>query len=129
MIVIDASALLEALLHTPAGGDVRRRFLLEDSVAAPHLLDLETAQVLRRLLAVGEISDGRAGEALADLANLPIERHSHSFLMPRIWALRGQLSAYDASYVALAETLDATLLTSDRKLAAARNHRARIELV
>jgi len=129
LIVIDASAVLEALVDTPAGGLVRHRILSEGSVAAPHLLDLEVAQVLRRLRRIGDISESRAAEALSDLADLPIERHPHLLLMPRIWALRGQLSAYDASYVALAELWDATLLTSDRRLAAAAGVAVNIEVV
>jgi predicted nucleic acid-binding protein len=96
---------------------------------APHLLDVEVAQVIRRYAANGEIGAERGRLALADLADLPLRRYPHDFLLPRIWDLRNNLMAYDAAYVALAEVLDAPLLTRDRRLAAAAGHRAQIELV
>lgn len=96
---------------------------------APHLLDVEAAQVIRRYAANGEIDSARGRLALADLADFPLRRYPHDFLLPRIWDLRNNLTAYDAAYVALAEALDAPLLTRDRRLAAAAGHRAQIELV
>lgn len=96
---------------------------------APHLLDVEAAQVIRRYAANGEIDSARGRLALADLADFPLRRYPHNFLLPRIWDLRNNLTAYDAAYVALAEALDAPLLTRDRRLAAAAGHRAQIELV
>ena len=130
MIVVDASALLEVLLRTPAAALVER-FLFDpaQTLHAPHLIDLEVAQVVRRYAASGEIGDGRAREALSDLAALPLHRYPHDFLLQRVWELRNNFTAYDAVYVALAEALDSPLLTRDRRLAGAAGHRARIELV
>ena len=130
MIVVDASALLEALLRTPAADSVEDRlFAPGQTLHAPHLLDVEVAQVIRRYAANGEIDGERGRMALADLADFPLRRYPHDFLLPRIWDLRSNLTAYDAAYVALAEALDAPLLTRDRRLAAAAGHRAQIELV
>ncbi len=130
MIVIDASALLEALLRTPAARAVEDRlFAPRQTLHAPHLLDVEVAQVIRRYAANGEIDDERGRMALADLADLPLRRYPHDFLLSRIWDLRHNLTAYDAAYVALAEALDSPLVTRDQRLAAAVGHSARIELV
>jgi predicted nucleic acid-binding protein len=130
MIVVDASALLEALLRTPAADAVERRlFDSGQTLHAPHLLDIEVAQVVRRYAANGEIDGDRGRAALADLSDFPLQRYPHDFLLPRIWELRSNLTAYDAAYVALAEALDAPLLTRDRKLAGATGHHARVELV
>src|ERR1700738_398149 len=130
MIVVDASAVLEALLRTPAARAVER-WLFESSLTlhAPHLLDVEVAQVVRRYAANREIDAERGRAALADLADFPLRRYPHDFLLPRVWGLRRNLTAYDAVYVALAEALDAPLLTCDRRLATAPGHQARIELV
>jgi predicted nucleic acid-binding protein len=92
------------------------------------LLDVEVAQVIRRHAARGEIDDDRGRATLADLGDLPLYRFPHDFLLPRVWDLWNNLTAYDAVYVALAEALDAPLLTRDRRLAAAAGHHARIEL-
>ena len=130
MIVVDASAVLEALLQTPAAQAVEDwLFAPRQTLHAPHLLDVEVAQVIRRYAANGEIDAERGRMALADLADLPLRRYPHDFLLPRIWNLRNNLTAYDAAYIALAEALDAPLLTRDRRLATAAGHRARIELV
>jgi predicted nucleic acid-binding protein len=130
VIVVDASAMLEALLRTPAAQDVEDRlFAPGQTLHAPHLLDMEVAQVIRRYAAIGEINAERGRLALADLADLPVRRYAHDFLLPRIWQLRNNLTAYDAAYVALAEALDAKLLTRDRRLAAAAGHHAQIELI
>jgi predicted nucleic acid-binding protein len=130
MIVVDASTVLEALLRTPAASAVERRlFEPAQTLHAPHLLDVEVAQVVRRYAASREIDGERGRMALADLADLPLRRYPHDFLLPRVWDLRNNLTAYDAVYVALAEVLDAPLLTRDKRLAAAAGHHARIELV
>jgi predicted nucleic acid-binding protein len=129
VIVIDASVVIELLLGTAAGRAVEGRlFDPRASLHAPHLVDVEVAHVLRRYCASGDLTPARAAEAVADLADLPITRHEHVLLLPRMWQLRRNLTAYDAAYVALAEALDATLLTRDAKLARAAD-RARIELV
>jgi len=120
LIVVDASAVLEVLLQTPAAAVVSRRILgARETLHAPHLLDVEIAQVLRRYARAGVISADRGAQALADLADLPINRYPHFVLLPRIWQWRHNLSAYDATYLALAEALDAPLVTRDRKLASA----------
>jgi predicted nucleic acid-binding protein len=130
MIVVDASAVLEALLRTPAAALVERRlFDPRETLHAPHLLDVEVAQVVRRYAVNKDIDGDRGRLALADLADFPVRRYPHDFLLPRVWELRNNLTAYDAVYVALAEALDAPLLTRDRRLAAAAGHHARIELV
>jgi predicted nucleic acid-binding protein len=130
MIVVDASALLEVLLRTPTAPSVETwLFDPGHTLHVPHLLDIEVAQVIRRYAAVGEIDENRGRAALTDLADFPLHRYPHDLLLPRVWALRYNLTAYDAVYVALAEALDAPLLTRDTLLAAAAGHHARIELV
>jgi predicted nucleic acid-binding protein len=130
MIVVDASALIEVLLRTPAAMAVEGwLFDPRRTLHAPHLLDIEVAQVVRRYAAKGEIDGERGRAALADLADFPLHRYPHEFLLPRVWDLRNNLTAYDAVYVALAEALDAPLLTRDQRLAAAAGHHARVELV
>ena len=130
MIVLDASALLEFLLQTPLGSRVEARlFRDEDEFHAPHLVDVEVTQGLRRLVRAGEVSSARAIEALADLADLDLHRHSHLDLLTRAWKLRENVTAYDAMYVALAEALAAPLVTCDTPLAKAPGHHARIEAI
>lgn len=130
MIVVDASALLEPLLRSSEARPVERRlFESGETLHAPHLLDIEVAQVVRRYVAQGEIDEARGSIALTTLSQIPVRRYPHGFLLPRIWALRNNLTAYDAAYVALAEALDAPLLTRDRRLANAAGHQARVELV
>lgn len=130
MIVVDASAALEVLLRTPAAMAVEKRlFDPAETLHSPHLIDVEVAQVLRRYAASGEADPDRCRAALSDLADLPLIRYPHDILLPRVWELRGNLTAYDAVYVALAEALDAPLLTRDQRLANAPGHRARIEIV
>jgi predicted nucleic acid-binding protein len=130
VIVVDASAVLEALLRTAKAAAVDK-WLLDpaETLHAPHLIDLEAAQVLRHYVASGNIDGVRGRDALADLADFPLRRYPHDVLLPRIWELRGNLTAFDAAYVALAEALDAVLLTCDRRLAAAGGHEARVEVV
>lgn len=129
MIVVDASALLEVLLRAPAAEAVERRlFESRETLHAPHLIDLEVAQVLRRYATAGEIDQARGLEALADLADLPMRRYPHHLFLTRLWELRNNFTAYDAAYVALAEALDAPLLTRDRRLASAAKLYVPIEL-
>lgn len=130
MIVVDTSALIEVLLRTSGAASVEARlFATGETLHAPHLIDVETTQVIRRYAAGGEIDGVRGQAALDDLTDFPLRRYPHDFLLSRVWALRHNLTAYDAVYVALAEALDATLLTRDRRLAAASGHRARVEVV
>lgn len=130
MIVLDASAVLELLLGSPGGVAVRERIASpEESLHAPQLLDLEVLQVLRRYCASGALSSQRARQAIDDLAALDLERYPHEPLLDRVWQLRRNVTAYDAAYVALAEALDAPLVTFDARLASASGHRARIQLL
>jgi predicted nucleic acid-binding protein len=130
VIVVDASALLEFLLQTPLGARVEARlFHAGDELHAPHLVDVEVVQVLRRLVRTGEVSSIRAGEAIADLTDLDLHRHDHLDLLGRAWKLRDNLSAYDAVYVALAEAIDAPIITCDVALAKAPGHGARVEAI
>jgi predicted nucleic acid-binding protein len=130
VIVIDASALLEVLLHTPLGAAIEARILgTLESLHSPHLLDVEITQVIRRFVMAREIEAERAQAALDDFMGFPIWRHPHGFLLPRVWALRSNFTAYDAVYVALAEVLDATLLTHDRRLATAAHEHVSVELM
>lgn len=129
MIVLDASAVLEWLLQTPAGQKIETRiYSRRESLHAPHLLDLEVAQVLRRFVREGSVSALRAGQLLDDLQDMRLARYPHFVLLPRVWQLRQNLSAYDAAYLALAERIGAPLITSDSRLISAPGHRANVEL-
>ena len=128
MIVIDASAILEVLLRTGRASKIEARiFRRGQTLHAPHLLDLEVAQVLRRY-AGRDMSEDRAHLAIQDFLDIPIVRYPHDLFLPRIWELRKVLTAYDAAYVALAESLGAHLLTCDSRLASSHGHSARIDL-
>jgi predicted nucleic acid-binding protein len=130
VIVVDASALLELLLQTPLGTRVEARLLRDDEeFHAPHLIDVEVTQALRRLVRAGEVSADRAAEAVEDLVDLDLHRHAHLDLLTRAWKLRENVTAYDAMYVVLAEALGGTVVTCDTRLAKAPGHRAHIEVV
>ena len=130
MIVVDASAMLEFLLQTPLGARVEARlFRDEEEFHSPHLVDVEVTQGLRRLVRSGEVSRTRAAEAIEDLSDLDLHRHAHLDLLARAWQLRENVTAYDAMYVALAEALNATMITCDSPLVKAPGHRARIEAI
>ena len=129
MIVLDASAAIEWLLQSPAGLRIDKRISSPfQSLHAPHLLDVEVAQVLRRYVRDRTMTEQRGQEALQDFSDLHLHRYSHDFLLPRVWVLRATLTAYDAVYVALAEILDAPLLTCDTRIASAPGHHATIEI-
>jgi predicted nucleic acid-binding protein len=101
----------------------------QERLNAPHLLDVEVTQTLRRLVLLSEIEAGRARSALDDYLSMPVERHAHAELLPRMWELRQTLTAYDAAYIALAEGLAARLLTCDARLARAPGYRATVQLI
>jgi predicted nucleic acid-binding protein len=130
VIVVDASALLEFLLQTPLGTRVEARLFRDgDELHAPHLVDVEVTQALRRLVRSREVSPDRAAEAIADLVQVDLHRHAHSDLLTRAWKLRDNITAYDAVSVALAEALGATVVTCDAPLGHAPGHRAPVEVV
>jgi predicted nucleic acid-binding protein len=130
LIVVDASALLEFLLGTERAERIGALMLrAEETVHAPHLIDIEIVQALRRLVKLRLLASGRAEQALEDLAGLVIVRHVHGILLMRIWQLREAVSAYDGAYLAVAEALNAPLLTCDGKLARSHGHRVQVEVV
>ncbi len=122
--------MLELLLRTETGAAVEAKlFRRDETIHAPALIDLEVAQVLRRFVSRGDMPEARARASLDLLVAFPMERYPHEALVRRIWALRENLTAYDAAYVALAEGLRAPLRTCDAKLAAAPGLRAPVEVI
>jgi predicted nucleic acid-binding protein len=129
MSVVDASAIVELLLRTPKGQLLEGRLLAPGrSLNAPHLIDVEVAQVMRRYVRLGDIDEVRARANLELLAALPMQRYAHGFLVKRAWELRDNFTIYDAVYVALAEALRLPLVTCDGKLSRG-SHSATIEVV
>jgi predicted nucleic acid-binding protein len=129
VLVVDASVLVVALADDGADGDRARSRLRGEKLILPELADLEVISVLRRQLRAGAIDTRRAGLALQDLAALPASRAPHRPLLARCWELRDNLTVYDAAYVALAEAMQATLLTGDQRLARATGPRCPIEIL
>jgi predicted nucleic acid-binding protein len=130
VVVVDASVIAPALsVDEHVVGDRLRARLERDRLVAPALIDLEVASAWRGQVRAGQLPDQRAEAALADLAALPLRRVPHGPLMRRIWELRDNLSAYDAAYVALAESLDTLLLTGDARLARAPGIRCEVDLL
>jgi len=129
VLVIDASVLAVALLDDGTDGDLLRSRLRGHQLAAPALIDLEVASAWRRLARGGHLDPRRVGLALDDLRDLPIQRVEHTRLLDRCWELRDNLTIYDAAYVAIAEALQAPLLTGDRRLARSTGPRCVIEVV
>lgn len=127
MIVLDASIVVELLTNGTLADSLRRDLAGSgDSFIVPHLLDVEVASALRKLVAGRRIDSHRSEEFLAGLAALPAERYSHIPLLSRIWELRHNFTAYDAAYIALAEATNSVLYTSDEKLC--KGHHARVAL-
>jgi predicted nucleic acid-binding protein len=129
LIVVDASVIVTALADDGNDGDHARDRLRQERLIAPHLIDLEVVSAWRRLAAAADLDERRAQLALEDLRALRLERVPHGPLLSRCWELRDNLTVYDAAYVALAEALDATLLTADARLAGASVARCEIELI
>lgn len=115
-LVIDAALVVAALQGSGATGAWAEAMLLEDGLAAPHLMPVEVTDVLRRSAAAGRLSTDRAGLAHADLLRLSVELFPFEPLGQRVWELRDNVTAYDAWYVALAESLQAPLATLDLRL-------------
>jgi predicted nucleic acid-binding protein len=129
LIVLDASAAIEWLLQNAAGQEIENRiFSRGESLHAPHLVDLEVVQVLRRMVRESEVSAQRAEQMIGDFLDLRITRYPHNVFLPRIWRLRNNFSGYDAAYVSLTAELDATLITRDARLASACRRRISVEL-
>lgn len=129
MIVLDASAAIDFLLAVGSGPLTERIVAAAPDLAAPHLIDVETIQVLRRYVAKGLVSAERAALAIADLSDLPLQRYPHTPLLPRAFALRANLTMYDAIYLALAEALNAPLLTRDSALRGVPGCKALVEVL
>jgi len=128
MLVVDASCLAEVVLAGPDAEPVRVRLANDPEQAAPHLVDAEVLGVVRRAHLRGELDGTAAGQAIEDLEAWPATRVDHRPLLARAWQLRHALSAPDALYVALAEMLDVSLLTLDRRVARAEGPRCPIEI-
>lgn len=129
MLIADASAVVEILMATPTGLAIEQRmFGSEEPVAAPHLLDVEVLHVIRRFNRMNRLTAARCEQALDDLDALAITRYGHEILRPAMWRLRESLTAYDAAYVALAELLDAPVVTCDARLARSTGHAATCRL-
>ena len=130
MIVVDASVIIELLMRTASAARIEARlFRTDETLHAPHLIDAEVTQVLRRYHAMGEMGGERGMQAISMLGDMPVQRYAHGMLLPRAWQLRHNVSAYDAMYVALAELLDATLITCNARLTTSPMHHARMELI
>jgi predicted nucleic acid-binding protein len=129
LIVVDASVLVTALGDDGPDGERHRERLRGERLIAPHLLDVEVVSAWRRLAAAGHLDERRAAFARADLRSLPLQRVPHAPLLERCWELRANLTSYDASYVALAELIDAPLVTADAKLAATPGPTCTIEVL
>lgn len=130
MIVVDASAVLELLVQSERAEAIAAAvFAPGQQMHAPYLLDIEVLQVLRRLIQRKEMVPARASAALGDYAGMTMERHAHTPLLLRVFELRDSMTAYDGAYVALAEALDAPLVTCDSRLARSHGHRAKITLI
>ena len=128
MIVVDASVVLDALATPTPNPDLAHRLDQDKDFRAPHLIDIEVASALRRLVSEGELHHDRAADALSDLHALRIVRYPHLSLVDRVWELRDNLTTYDAAYVALAEILEVPFVTCDTRLAGSPGHQAEVEL-
>ena len=129
MIVVDASVLATALGDDGTDGRRARSRLAGEQLVAPDIIDLEVISVWRRLSAAGRIASDRASQAVDDLEAFPMRRVQHNLLVQRVWELRGNVTVYDAAYIAVAETIQATLVTADEWLASAPGPRCNFEIL
>lgn len=127
-IVVDASVVVDLVLARGRASAIAER-IRGFTMHAPHIIDLEVAQGIRRDWIIGAIYGARLDAAVAAALDLPINRYSHRPLIPRIMALRENVTAYDGAYVALAEELGLPLITRDGRLARSSGHSARIEFI
>lgn len=128
MVVVDTSAVVGVLVGRPRDSSLVDRLGVDGDLHAPHLLDVELLHTLRRLVIVGRLSEERAADARTDFADLTIVRYEHAVMADRIWELRHNLTAYDATFVALSELLGVPLITCDARLANAPGNDAQVEL-
>jgi predicted nucleic acid-binding protein len=128
LLVVDASAIVRAIGERAPANEIRERLDEDGELAAPHLIDLEVLQALRRFVLHGHLSLDRARVALEDFGDLNLTKYPHAALLDRVWELRDNLSAYDAAYLALAEAIGVPLVTSDAALAAAAGDVVEVEL-
>jgi predicted nucleic acid-binding protein len=128
MLVVDTSAVLEALAAAEPPHGLLERLATDGDLHAPHLIDVEILHGLRRLCLSGALSEDRAADVRTDFAELMLVRYPHEGMADRMWELRQNVTPYDAVFVALAEALDAPLVTCDGGLARAPGHAAKIEL-
>ena len=133
MLVVDASAVTELLLRRSAAEPAAAALLAHDfDLHAPHLVDIEVLSALRRVVAAGDASPSRGADAVADFLDLPLRRYPHEALVPRIWELRENFSAYDSAYLALAEVIaddGVPLLTADTRFARAASEHTGVEVI
>ena len=129
MLVVDASCLCEVLIGAPGAEAIRDRLAVESDHAAPHIVDVEVFGVIRREHLRGRLDRTEATQAVQDLAAWPGERFGHRLLLDRAWELRDTVRGWDAMYVALAEALEATLVTTDLRLASASGPACSIEVL
>lgn len=129
MLVVDASCLVEVLIGTDGAERLRQRLAQDEDQIAPHVIDVEVFGVIRREFLLGRLDRTAADQAVIDLESWPAERFGHTRLLARAWELRDSVRGWDAMYVALAEALDAVLLTTDARLAGARGPQCAIEVV
>ncbi|MGI8696378.1 MAG: type II toxin-antitoxin system VapC family toxin [Mycobacteriales bacterium] len=129
MLVVDASCLCEVLIGSPGSEAIRHRLAADADHAAPHVVDVEVFGVVRREHLRGRLDRTEAAQAVEDLRAWPGERFGHRLLLSRAWQLRDTLRGWDAMYVALAEAMDAVLVTTDRRLAGATGPACRIEAI
>ena len=128
MLVVDTSAVVGALVVHPPNQALVQRLSVDGDLHAPHLLDVELLHTLRRLVLAGQLSEDRAADVRTDFADLAVVRYGHAPLADRVWELRNNLTAYDATFVSLAEALQVPLVTCDARLAGAPRNVAVVEL-
>lgn len=129
MLIIDASCLYEVVADTAQAEQVRRRLLADPDLAAPHVIDAEVLGIIRRDQLLGRLDETAARQAMEDLRDWPAERFGHRMLLDRAWELWARVRTWDALYVALAEALDATLITLDERLGRVRGLGCRVDVI